>query len=215
MRKLFLISAVTFTTAFLCGSGGVPSSAFVTVGSTWSSPSAIRYLFLWDSSFSPTEETQIGTMNLKYDSSKTNVFNAADPGSSNLNISGLTITSSLTSFDNSKFKISRNTSNWPFSFSAVAVTCRITCYQTNEAGSNRAVIYLNDSSYDFGNSFSGSTYDLQTVILHELGHAHGLAHPADFKYPISAAEVASVMNANGTLKRSLTNDDIYGLEVLY
>jgi hypothetical protein len=52
-----------------------------------------------------------------------------------------------------------------------------------------------------------SDYDLETVVIHELGHALGMGHSA-----ISAA----VMSAYYTgVKQTLTSDDIAGIDSIY
>ena len=62
--------------------------------------------------------------------------------------------------------------------------------------------------------------DFETVTLHEFGHAHGLGHPfqdcpTHLNCPMTTAEIASVMNVNFTIKRTLTGDDIAGLAAIY
>ncbi len=42
-----------------------------------------------------------------------------------------------------------------------------------------ADILLNDERYDFSTTFVSNTYDLQTVVIHEMGHFIGLGHVND------------------------------------
>ena len=216
-KKLKLTIAAAMVTGLLVVSNGLPAEAYWTVGPTWSSPSAARYLVILDSSFSASEETVIKAANIAYDASKTNAFNPSDPGSSTLNVSGVTITTSTSVLNSSSFRLTRYKTSWPWDSSYPAITCRYSCTETSsDARSNVASINLNDRDFTFTTYFSGSSIvDLQTVVLHELGHAHGLAHPQDFRSVISQAEYASVMTPTWTIKRSLTNDDILGLESIY
>jgi predicted Zn-dependent protease len=53
----------------------------------------------------------------------------------------------------------------------------------------------------------GTTYDLQTVALHELGHALGLGH--------SYSSSAVMWPSYGGVKQKLTTDDINGIQAIY
>ncbi len=53
----------------------------------------------------------------------------------------------------------------------------------------------------------GNIYDLQTVVLHELGHVFGLAHVDD--------PVPVMYNYYTGVKRVLNNDDKYGIFTIY
>jgi hypothetical protein len=52
-------------------------------------------------------------------------------------------------------------------------------------------------------------YDIYSTILHEMGHAAGLAHSSD------KASVMYFSLASATMKRQLTEDDVNGLEAQY
>ena len=64
-----------------------------------------------------------------------------------------------------------------------------------------------DDPTDLPNDPDGD-YDIYTVLLHEMGHALGLMHP-----PV---DTGSVMDASyGGVRRSLTADDIAGIQAIY
>ena len=189
-----------------------PAHAYKIYGATWSNPGSSRTLYFMDSSFSANEEALIASLNMAYDAANTNLVDPLDPGSSTLNISGTLPAATATIYNSGTFKLFRNTVNWPFAVTAPGITCRNSCLAVNEAGANKATVYLNDFDYNFGTLFTTTNVDFATVLLHELGHAHGLGHPTS---PLTAAEIASVMYPNNKIKRTLTNEDILGLEVLY
>lgn len=75
--------------------------------------------------------------------------------------------------------------HWPLSLNsgALAVTQILgTRHNIGTASEHVRIIFadilLNDDLYDFrtGSDLSGGTYDLQTVMLHEMGHFLGLPH---------------------------------------
>ena len=218
MKRKFRKSVIALSVIGLVFSSTTPSNAYWAWGPTWTNPGGSRYLYVWSNSFTSAQQTAINSANMAFDSSKTNAFDPADPGSSTLNISGTTFSTSVTAYDNASFKISRQTNTWAWSYKAVAITCFATCTAFTP-GINKSSIYLNDVNYNFGTAFIGSgpnsTVDLQTIVLHELGHSHGLGHPDEIHSPMTPAEAASVMYVNSTIKRTLTSDDIKGLQVNY
>lgn len=65
-----------------------------------------------------------------------------------------------------------------------------------------------DIEFNTGQGFNvGTTYDLQTVATHEIGHALGLLHSG-----IASAEMYSAYNG---VKTMLNSDDIAGIQSIY
>lgn len=69
------------------------------------------------------------------------------------------------------------------------------------------------SEFDFG--AHTAVIDLESIILHELGHALGLDHEDDLGGGIGAPIMQSFHNVNGAWARTLTADDIAGIQSLY
>ena len=69
-----------------------------------------------------------------------------------------------------------------------------------------------NSYYSWANSAQPDCYDLYSVFLHETGHAAGLA---DLYSPSDSAAVMYGYSATNTTKRSLTADDIAGIDFIY
>ncbi len=72
-----------------------------------------------------------------------------------------------------------------------------------DGGTNAGDIFLNSNV----NWQIGSSYDLQTVVAHEFGHALGLGEST-----VSSAVMYGTYNG---IKQSLTSDDIAGIESIY
>jgi hypothetical protein len=71
-------------------------------------------------------------------------------------------------------------------------------------------IKINDAyAWDAAGSLSETEFDLQSVVLHELGHWLGLGHDEDEQAVMYAAM------ATGTVKRALFENDLQGIAALY
>jgi hypothetical protein len=65
-----------------------------------------------------------------------------------------------------------------------------------------------DFNFNTALSFNiNSNYDLQTVSIHEIGHALGLSH--------SSVSTANMYPSYKTIQRALTSDDINGIQAIY
>lgn len=67
----------------------------------------------------------------------------------------------------------------------------------------------NTTNWGAGNPTTKPQYDLPSTILHEMGHAAGLGHSSD------AGSIMYASLAQGVMKRTLTQDDIDGLNAQY
>ena len=71
-------------------------------------------------------------------------------------------------------------------------------------GTDAGDIFFNTSQWWQTN---GTTYDLETVAIHELGHALGMGH--------SAIATADMYASYGGTKQALTSDDTTGIQSIY
>ncbi len=70
-------------------------------------------------------------------------------------------------------------------------------------------VHFDDSEHTWSVGAVVAAFDVETVALHEIGHILGLGHSA-----VSGAVMFPTVSANLTM-RSLTADDLAGIEVLY
>jgi hypothetical protein len=183
-------------------------------GATWTSPASSRYLYYQTGNFTVSQLGAISSANLKYD----NTVN------STLNISGTSGVSSPGALNLKRFSIRKlSSADWPFDPSTPGITCREeTCSESVAGlnGTNQGYIFLN-GHFSFTSAFLLQYYavDTETIVLHELGHAHGLGHPWQdpnpSTRPMTDAEIISVMNATYGVKRILQPDDKSALASIY
>lgn len=66
-----------------------------------------------------------------------------------------------------------------------------------------------NANYSWANGAAPGRYDVQTIVLHEIGHSVGLDHSGN-----SNAVMYAYAYTN-TTKRSLHSDDINGVQSIY
>jgi hypothetical protein len=97
-------------------------------------------------------------------------------------------------------------SGWSYDASLAALTFRY--YDTTDGHLLDADIVFNGERYSW--SVGGASYDIQNSATHEVGHFGGLGHSSDPDATMYARTIASE-----TKKRSLSSDDVAGLDALY
>ena len=70
-------------------------------------------------------------------------------------------------------------------------------------------VHFNDADYHWGKGNGGSVQDIQTIALHELGHALGLDHS-----PNKSAVMFATASL-GAVRHNLSQDDINGIRAMY
>jgi len=190
--------------------GAAPAQAYCKFGTTWTSPGTTKYLAGYSTNIPTAMRPAINAASVAYNLTS----------GSTLKVGSTTYYSTADSFAAQPFKISLSDPGEMMPASTPGVTWRGS-WNPGTDNLNKAQVYLNPG-WTWSTSFNQSTKkaDTATVVIHELGHAHGLAHPWDTTYctdggSLSTAETASVMNATFTNKRTLTSDDIAGLASLY
>lgn len=106
-----------------------------------------------------------------------------------------------------------NTNGGICSGSCLAAT--LTGYYTSQTGDDRiydADVYTNTSvqMYSSGESGCSSEYDINGIMVHEVGHVIGLGHSS-----VSGATMYPSISACNTSARTLASDDIAGRDDLY
>lgn len=170
---LLLILALSFSCQKEVVERGPSSVSMDSSPSLWSASKFPLNLNVDQNSFSPSEVTNIqnaaGTWNQNF--TGTNFFT--------INTSGTNKVSSLEQYNDGVLGIYKiGTSQWPSGLSktALAVTQIFGYKRSGYIEIYHADILVNYDFFSFRTGNSGSGYDLETVILHELGHFLGLYH---------------------------------------
>jgi predicted Zn-dependent protease len=64
-------------------------------------------------------------------------------------------------------------------------------------------------AYSWSSNPTSGQYDIQSVFTHELGHALGLGHSSN------SSAVMQATIGDGVKRRTISNDDILGIEDIY
>jgi hypothetical protein len=123
--------------------------------------------------------------------------------------------------DNTTNKVSFVQSSWPYQADAVALTR--TTYGTDDGLIRSATIEVNEDKFTFQDASTACPpmppiyYDLAAVLTHEAGHLIGLDHTQveNVNNPATDPTMAPVVSPCETYKRTLKQDDIDGLCLLY
>lgn len=196
--KKLVVSGVT--SMMLAVSCAAPAGAYVLIGRVWSSTTNAKSPYVLASNIPSTWTAKLSSSNLKW-----NLVS-----NSSLKTSSVIVTSSTSTFINAAFTIDRQDLVQAYGLDVAGLTSGV------YTGSNSARIHLN-SGWTWSTSFNQANQiaDLESVVVHELGHAYGLNEALSGTGPFTAAAVASVMNANYSVKRTPNTDDISGIAALY
>jgi len=168
--------------------------------------------------FDAQESTNIHDMSSAWD-------NAFSPAKTFFNFNATTpeISSTITSLDELRDNIMGvyKTTTWPSTLpeSALAIT-QIFGLRHNTGSASEYVdilhadILVNYDNHSFQTGDTGASYDLQTVILHEMGHFLGLKHRTDISSS-STIMYPSISTGFAAAKRAPRSADVTAMTSLY
>lgn len=204
---LLLVALVAWPTA---------ANAYCITGSNtkWASPSTTRTLH-FSPEYPSTWWSILDASVMRWDSSNVS--------GSSFNYGGAVAVSDWSTCNYRSFRLSFLLNHWP-DVPAKSNNANVTPTHTT--------VDLDYNSYENGWYFnrdgtmsrSSKNVDLQTITVHEVGHASGMSHPDD-PYDaygnrsgcgrVSSYEVPGVTYANWTTKPNLAQDDKEGMAVMY
>ncbi len=224
-RLFYYCIIMTFNIVFALSCGGLKKTESITTTTTTVSNATVNGKWLGGSmpisvrvstSYSGAENTLLTSMGDQWESGTGNAVNFFSFGAQVANKSF----TDLNDYYDSEYGIYQN-NNWPTSVSSFALA--ITQYfgfrrNVGQASEyielTHADIIINEDYFNFSTNSAAGTYDLPTVVLHELGHFVGLNHTS------TTPAVMAPTLASQTQVRSLYTHDItsvksnYGLAAL-
>lgn len=194
MKKVLVIVA---SMVFL-GTYSGAANAYYLIGKIWTSTGSVKTPYAFTGNFPSNLVSAANSGNLAWDSL----------AGSALNTGSLTYTPSSNTYSNAAFKLSFQNVKTLTGMDVPGATFAL-------VGSSSASVYLS-STWTWGTSFDmpNKKAVARTVLTHEFGHAYGLDHPAKGG-PMTATEIASVMNATNSVKNTPNSDDIAGIASMY
>lgn len=206
MKKNKKAFAAILATTFLATASSAPSFAYSVYARTWVNNSVIKTPSLVPGTVVPILESALTFAGPKWGAvSNTCLW------------TGTYNTTSASMFLASSFKFGQRDIFLEFGERAPGVTYRDPWAHTAEIIMNKRWYFSTSFDLDRVTNYTLGQADAQTVVLHELGHAHGLEHPdinAWFNTQPDEADTA-VMTPSFVVRRALNSDDANGIRHLY
>lgn len=200
MKGLHMKRLIVATVIAITGLAIYPATAnaYVLIGKIWTSTANVKSPYVLSTNMPSAWTTRLSTSNGKW-----NAF-----ANSTLKTGSVTVTSSPSTFMNAAFTIDYQDLVQAYLINDPGLTTSLA------TSGNAAHVHLN-SNWNWSTAFSANTVDLETVTVHELGHAYGLHHSTLGTGPFTQAAIDAVMNVTYTIKRTPNSDDIAGIAYLY
>lgn len=214
LAALFIFSSCTPTTTVESAASTGPIK--ITAPYKWRSSAFPRDLQL-SKSFTTEEKKNIQDMTGTWETSIGSQINFFTDTNETKEVSDPKVTLNLDALGKDGINGIYKISNWPKSLSATALAVTQIFGRRHNIGApneyvliEHADILINDDYYSFRTDDTSSswTYDLQTVVLHELGHFLGLGHKEG-----DSVMIPSI--GTGSKNRTPTNVDIGDISSKY